>query len=301
MSKALRYQTVVVGVIYDPQRGFLLRFNKRWKQYAFIMKKTTPEDDPEELALVALDDDLQLKFPAASARPLDRVGAIGPSGRTGENTYYDYYVYQLDKGDQRRGSAKGSEAAFLTYEELQASAEVTWTTKEIAQALVESREIVTAVLVCAGERGPECLLVHDHPTYGYFLPSAGRRTQDPPDKIAALAVELDTGYAGTIQANWVNEVEFLQTSQRFGPRSVRFRCHVCRVDLPDCDLHLDNSPLTDALLSVEAREAAKHAQVWPPGVLALVFAGAADFSRKRVADHVRHPFGRPQSGGKSIG
>jgi hypothetical protein len=246
--------------MYDPERGFLLRFNNRWKQYAFIMKKTTPDDDPEALALIALDDDLSLKFPAASARPLDRVGAIGPSGWTAENTYYDYCVYRLDMGEQRSGSAKGSEAKFFTYGQLQASPEVSWSTKEIAKALVESREIVAAVVLRPSNRGHECLLVDDSPGYGYFFPSAGRRTQDPPDKIAALAVELDTGYTGIVEANWVNEVEFLQTSQRFGQRSVRFRCHVCRADLPGCDLNADSSPLSDALRTVEAREAAKERQ-----------------------------------------
>jgi hypothetical protein len=245
MAQRVRHQSVVVGVVTDSSR-FLLRYNPAWQKYAFVMKKTDPAIDPQEVALIALGDDLSLKFPDGTTRPLDRMGAWGESGRTGEFTYYDYQIYRIDRGDARAGAPREGEAKWFSYEQLQLSPDVSWSTRQIAKGLVEEREIVAAVVARAGAGGVECLLV-DHPGYGHFPPAIVRSVTKSPESLATLGLELDAGYTGEVSADWIGEQEFLQSSRRFGSHEVRFRCHVCRATVPGVDLHSPENLLEQSL------------------------------------------------------
>ena len=232
---AIRHKTVAVGVLYDDALGFLLFFNQRWGQYAFAMKKPLADQDLADVALAAFDEDSPLKFPDASASPAATVGAFGPSGGVGEDTYYDYHVFELDPGQRRGGPATDPNARFFRYPDLIESAEVTWATKEIARALVEGQEACLAVITRISSKGRQFLLVHN-PGYGWFFPAARRKTNDPPEVMAAKAVEWDAGYHGELDAQWCGEVPDVHMSHRYGPRRRKYLFHVCRVRVPRVDL-----------------------------------------------------------------
>ena len=140
------HKRVVVGIIYDPERGFLLPYNDRWHHFAFVMKQVGDDQAVAQVAIDALKEDIRLRFPDAKATAVDRVGAYGISDRTGEENYYDYTVYLYDLGPTQGGTASSKDARFFAYEELLDDDDVSWNTKEIVQALVERREVVVAVI-----------------------------------------------------------------------------------------------------------------------------------------------------------
>lgn len=246
MTKPLRHVTVAVGVVFDPNLGFLLFFNANWKGCTFAMKKCPPDVDPAEMALTALEEDSPLRFPEAIAEPAAVVGAFGISKRTGEEMYCDYHVYELAPGPAREGPAADQRARFFRYEELLASSQVTWSANEIARALVEFQEVCVGVISRQTAAGREFLLVY-HPTYGYFFPAARRKTDSPPEYMAKQAVRWDTAYTGELSATWCEEIPDLHISGRYGDRQRAYRFHVCRVDVCGADLSATGNPLESAI------------------------------------------------------
>ena len=260
----LNLKSVVVGIIYDQERGFLLPYNKPWKHYAFVMKQVGDGKAAARVAVDALREDIRLRFPDAKATAVDRFGAPGKSERTGEESYYDYTVYAFDLGTVRAGAAKAGEARFYAYEDLLTDRDVSWSTKEIAKALVQRREVVAAVVARPGPSGPECLLVNSRPQL-YFLPSTRRKSELPPEAVAAAAIHQDTGYQGPVTATWIGEQEIMQTSHRFGKHETQFRFHICRAVLPDCELTDEKGPFAAALRNLEQREREAEAELLPSG------------------------------------
>ena len=246
MARSLRHVTVAVGVVFDPDAGFLLFHNDRWKGYAFPMKKCPPDVEPADAALAALDDDSPLRFPEATARPIAVVGAFGTSGGTGAETYYDYQVHELDPGPVREGPVADTRAEFFSYEKLLASPEVTWSTKEIVRAMVEFQEVSVGVIQRQNARGREFLLVY-HPSYGYFFPTARRKTGSPAEDMAVQAVHWDTGYSGKLTATRCAEVPNVHESTRFGGRKREYRFHLCRIDVCGVDLTAAGNPLETSI------------------------------------------------------
>lgn len=246
MAESLRHVPVAVGVVFDPEAGFLLFHNDRWKGYAFAMKKCPADVEPADAALAALDDDSPLRFPEAAARPVAVVGAFGTSGRTGEETYYDYQVHELDPGPVREGPVADTRAKFFSYDKLLASPEVTWSAKEIARAMVEFQEVSVGLIQRQNTGGREFLLVY-HPSYGYFFPTARRKTGSPPEDMAVQAVHWDTGYTGTFNATWRAEVPDVHESSRFGVRKREYRFHICPIDVCGVDLTAADNPLATSL------------------------------------------------------
>lgn len=242
----LRHKTVAVGVIYDQERKeFLLFHNPKWDKFAFCMKKPTSGLDPAEVALVALDEDSHVGFPDASARPLATVGAVGVSGSVGEETYYDYHVFEVRPG-AADGAPDPGQARYYTYNQLQAAEEVSWSTKEIARSLVEFQEASVAVITRRIDGERHFLLV-DNPSYGYFLPSARRKTQSPPEMMAENAARWDLAYEGEIRARWCKEVSDIHVSTRFGNNQREFRFHLCPTHFPGVDLAADGNPVQTAV------------------------------------------------------
>jgi len=264
----MRYVKVSVGVIYDEQRRFLLFCNPNWKhRYAFCMKKKAPAStlDYGEIALVALDEECPLEFPEATVEPLEIVRRIRKSDNPNknENTVYEYHVFQLDPGPISEASSPACETMPFSYEELMESEDVTWSTKEIAQAMLKTREVVLAIITRTLRGKREFLLV-DKPPRGYFFPCVRRKTDANPEDAAVQAVRLDTGYDGPIEATMCNEFPYVQPSERFGrkdkdedkeeekeDKNVEFRFDICRVDLSEVDLADDGNSLAVAIKAFE--------------------------------------------------
>jgi hypothetical protein len=122
-------------VIIAPENGLLLFHNHRWGGYAFPMKKLHRSDQPDDAALAAIDDDIQLVFPNATAGPPTVTHAYGLSGGMGVDTYYRYHVFQIDPGPIREGLVHTGRVKFFPFPVLCAADNVTWSTKAIARAI----------------------------------------------------------------------------------------------------------------------------------------------------------------------
>jgi hypothetical protein len=261
----IRHVTVAVGVMFDPDRGFYLCRNNNWHgDYAFVMKKCPPGEDAAEMALTALGDDSPEPFPDATASPAAVVGAFGKSARSGQETYYEYHVYELAPGDRREGVGDDQLAKFFPYEDLQESPQVTWSTKAIAKALVEFQEVCVGVISRPTASGPEFLLTY-HPSYGYFFPSARRKTDAPAEEMAVQAVRWETGYTGELSATLCWEESDIHTSGRYGVRNREYRYHVCRIDVCGVNLAASGNPLESSIVGLAGAMAHGHRHLGPRG------------------------------------
>src|SRR5205823_5344840 len=113
----------------------------------------------ESAAVRALAESVGQPLPQATAKPLEHVGVFGYSGRTGEETLYNYQVFEVDPGLSLPAGAHGSRRGFLSYLDLLAADLVTWSTKEIARALIEHQQVALAVIARRGSAGNEFLMV----------------------------------------------------------------------------------------------------------------------------------------------
>jgi hypothetical protein len=257
MSEQLRHKTVAVAVIYDPNHGFLLWNNPRWGGYAFPMRHLEPGDRPEQAALGAVAErDFPLSLPNAAARPLECLGAFGYSEGVRVDTYYDYHVIEVDPGQTLDPAALHPDVRFFTYDRLQAASIVTWSTRVIATSLVESQEVVVAVIWRRTAAGLEFLLV-DKPGHGYFFPSIRRKTHGPLEAMADQAVRFDTAYVGTVVAEYEGDDVDVHDSTRFNARQRRYRYYVCAIQLPGVDLQQAGNPLAETLNDFEAAQQAR--------------------------------------------
>lgn len=256
MSDPLRHKTVAVAVLYDKQHGFLLWNNKRWGGYAFPMKHVDAGDDPVQAALNAIADrDFPLSLPSATARPLECTGAFGRSDAVKEDTYYDYHVIEIDPGEPLEPANLDPDLCFFSYDQLQAAINVTWSTRVIATSLVDSQEVVVAVISRDCGSGPEFLLVHNR-HYGYFFPSVRRKTHGALEEMAIQAVRFDTAYQGEATSKFCREVSDIHASTRFGPRQRQYRFYLCLTTFPGVALCEPGNALEQSLNAFQAAKAA---------------------------------------------
>jgi hypothetical protein len=254
MAKAVRYVTVAVGMVLDPERGFLLFHNDRWNGFAFPMKQCQPGEVSEQVARAALAEVSPLVFVNPVVEPLRVMGTFGYSGATGEDTYYHYHVYQLDPAPYRGAPAIDPTARFFTEPQLRDSPEVTWSTKEIVDDVLGFQEVCLGEITRDGGQGREVLLTY-HPGYGYFPPARRRTTAAPPEETAVAGVREETGYQGPCQAKWLAEACDEHPSTRYGLRMRRFQLHICGVRLHEVDLRAAGNPLEAALDATAAAKA----------------------------------------------
>ncbi len=258
MSEQLRHKTVAVAVIYDPNHGFLLWNNPRWGGYAFPMRHLEPGDQPEQAALDALADrDFPLSLPNATARPLECLGAFGYSEGVHVDTYYDYHVIEIDPGQPLDLVSMDPNVCFFPYDRIQAANMVTWSTRVIATSLVESQEVVIAVIWRRSPRGLEFLLVYKT-GHGYFFPSIRRKTHGSLEAMAEQAVRFDIGYQGPVTAEYAGDAVEVHDSTRFNAEQRRYRYYVCAIQYPEVDLQQPDNPLAETLNKFQASRLASE-------------------------------------------
>ena len=115
-----------------------------------------------------------------------------------------------------------------------------------------------------GDDGPESLLVY-HPSYGYFFPSARRKTGAPAEDMAVQAVRWDIAYPGDLTATWCAEVPHIHHSARFGVRKREYRFQVCRVDVGGVDLNAAGNPLEASIRELAGAIAKTRTPLGPRG------------------------------------
>jgi hypothetical protein len=248
----LRHKTVAVAVLYDPVYGFLLWNNKRWGGYAFPMKHMEDGDDPVQTALQAVcDRDFPLDLSDASAGALEEAGWFGFSEGVKEDTYYDYHVAEVSPGQTLAPADLDPDLRFFTYDQLQAAANVTESTRAIATSLVDNQEVVVAVISRERDGQLEFLLVHKSDR-GYFFPTIRRKTHGPLEDLAIQAVRFDTSYEGRVQASYCSEGPHQRPGTRYGASNRRYRFYLCQVTFPDVDLCQTGNALEQSLDALEA-------------------------------------------------
>jgi ADP-ribose pyrophosphatase YjhB (NUDIX family) len=270
-------RAVVSALVFDVSQRLLLVKNENWQgQFALPTRHVEPgAESLTAAALAAVRDDTGLALPNATARLVGYVGLAGRSGWTGETTLYQQWAVEVDPGERLR--LPGDRVRFADYQSLRAADDVTWTSKEVAAAVLADQEVAVAVVSRLGREQTEYLVVWNDRYGGYFFP-AGRVAQEfKPDLVAAAVVRAELGYSGEAVADVRAEVPEFHDSPRWG-RSRAYRFHVVTVDLPGGDLHRPLAPLDRSL---RAREAGRP----PPA------AGApAGWSwRWLTADQLRHP------------
>ena len=94
---AVRHPTV--AVVQGDQQTFFLCFNKRWRGYAFPIRKPRRGEMLADVAREAFADDYLQQLPAgADGKPLEFVAAYGVSQNVGEESYYDCHVFEVEPG-----------------------------------------------------------------------------------------------------------------------------------------------------------------------------------------------------------
>jgi 8-oxo-dGTP pyrophosphatase MutT (NUDIX family) len=247
-----RTQEVIVAVVYDPERGFLLTFNDRWGAYTFPMRKRRPTDHDEAFtAREALREALGVRLPRAEARPLEYVEYRGTSARTGREAIYLYQAFEVDPNESLPPGGFGCRHGFLSPEALVSADQVSWSTKVIVKELMENQEVALAVLCRPGASGHEFLMVRSASYGGYFFPASRLKTKDPPVWEAVEAVRRETRYFAPIRCGTPIAVPDVHFSPRFG-RPRRFVFHVVPVRLPAVDLSTSPNRLEEGLRRAEA-------------------------------------------------
>jgi 8-oxo-dGTP pyrophosphatase MutT (NUDIX family) len=247
----LRAKKVVVAIVQDAQGRFLVHFNPKWSGYAFPMKDLDEGDVVlGSAAIQALADDLGCALPKARAEELEYLGRFGTSGRTGEDTEYEYWLYAVDLGQpldhQAAAAGKPRAPLFLDFAALTSRTDLTWPTRDIVGEFVENQEAVLAVISRPGEQETEFLLLWNSNYGGWFFPTQRVKTEVKPEQVAVATVRADLDYRGPATAVWRGEVLDVHYSNRF-QRDRRFRFHVCEVQLPEVDLHQPRGLLEQAL------------------------------------------------------
>ncbi len=247
----MREKKVVVAIVQDDRGHFLVHFNPKWGGYAFPMKDL--DDDADVLgsvAIRALQDDLGCKLPNAQAQELEYLGRLGLSGRTGDETQYEYWLYTLDPGQPLDLLAaptwNNNPPLFLSFTELTSRTDLTWSTTDIVREFVENQEVVLAIITRPGEKETEFLLVWNNNYEGYFFPAQRAKIETKPETVARATIRSDLGYRGPVAAVHRGEVPDIHFSNRF-QRDRGFRFHVCEVQLSEVDLHQPRGLLEQAL------------------------------------------------------
>lgn len=237
---------LAVAVAFDPDHGFFLSFNPRWKGYAFPMRKVAAEDDAlmSAAALDALREAAELPLAGASAKPLTYLRVQGVSGRTGARTVYRMHVYEVDMPlplsmeVPTRGFA--CRRGFLRPEGFATADLLSWNTRAVVGELLDNQEVALAVICRRGPAGAEFLMLR-YPNYGGYFPPASRiRTDVEARYEAQKALRQDTGYRARVTAGETVEARDEHFSPRYDCRRT-FVFHLVqlalsdRIDLNDAD------------------------------------------------------------------
>jgi 8-oxo-dGTP pyrophosphatase MutT (NUDIX family) len=242
---------VVVAMVQDSQGWFLVHYNSRWGGYSFSMADLEEGADVlGSAAIRALEDDLGYKLPNARAQELEYLRRGGRSSRTGEETLYEYWLYQVDPGQPLdlsvASQGNSNPPLFVSFGKLTNRTDLTWSAVDIIRELVETQEAVLTVVPRPGEHQTEFLVTWNENYGGYFFPTQRIKTENKPDTVARATVRSDLGYRGPVHPVWRGEVPNVHFSNRF-QRDRQFRFHVCEVELPEVDLHQPSGILEQAL------------------------------------------------------
>jgi hypothetical protein len=245
-------RSVMVALVYEPERGFFLGFNEKWRGYTLPMTRLRPTDvDAAAAARPALRDAVEQPLRSATARLLEYVVHEGRSGRTGRDALYRYQVFEVDPNETLPDDGFGGRHGFITYERLLAADLVTWSTRIILRELMENQQVAVAVISRQGATEREYLMICSPSYNGYFFPASRFRTDTRPTWEAVEAVRGDTGYQAPIRPGPAVVVEDVHSSPRYG-RERRFVFHVVPVSLPAVQLGKSPNTLEERLHQTEA-------------------------------------------------
>jgi len=247
----MREQNVVVAVVQDQQGRFLVTYNEKWSGYSFPLQDFDPNSEVmATVAVEALERDLHCRLPKAKAEELEYLGKFGRSERTGEETWYDYWLFEIDVG-QPLDLAHATQGAshpplFLAGNALLSRTDLTWSTPVLAREFLDNQDAVLTVITRPGLTETEYLVVWHQHYQGFFFPSARIMSEHKPEQVATRLVRAEFGYRGPVVAQWRGEALDVHFSGRV-LRNRSFHFHVCQVDVPDIDLQQPFNPLELAL------------------------------------------------------
>lgn len=248
----MRQKSVVVAIVQDASQRFLITYNEKWNGYTFPMQDFDSEEGfpMGHLAIECVEEDLHCQLPHATAEELEFLGRFGMSKSTGEETWYDYWVFAVNLGEDVESLLAGISAnnppQLVAPQELLKRPGLTWNTTEIVEELLERQDAVLAVVTRPGKSETEYLVIHNPNYGGYFFPVTRLKNEISADQIAEKIVRTDLGYRGEAKAEWCTEIEDLHFSSRY-QQERRYLFQVCRVDLPQVDLMQPYSPLELAM------------------------------------------------------
>ena len=248
----MRNRQVIIAIVQDEPGRFLMVYNARWGGYAFPTI-AIPEggDILGSRAIRAVEEDLGCKLPNASALELDYITYFGTSGSTGEETLYDYWLYDVKPNQLLDLTAaptwNGNPPMYMAYEELLKSANLNSNITTIAREFVEYQEAVLSIVTRAGESESEFLVVQNSNYPGYFFPVQRVKTEVTPDRFAVRTVRADLGYRGPIHTELRGETSDVHYSPRFGVHR-KYRFHICEIMVPKIDLHRPYNELERGLM-----------------------------------------------------
>jgi hypothetical protein len=191
---------VSVGVYFDPDHGFLLGFNPKWRGYSFAMKKFQDTDANHEfVALNAFREMVRQDLYKATTKPLfDFKVQNRRSQRTGQATDYRYIGFEIDPNErlqilpQNLGAAR--RLIYLPVDQFDPADLLTWTTREIRDVLLNQHVSVAVIMRRTSATETEFLMVR-YPSYRGYFPIASRvRNSASAALVAREAIINDTGY-----------------------------------------------------------------------------------------------------------
>lgn len=247
----MRQKNVVVAIVQNAAQQFLVAYNENWNGYAFPMRDFASDGMPTgRLAIEAVEKDLGCRLPDARADELEFLGTFGHSGASGEETWYDYWVFSVDPGQEidltQARLVQNHAPKYLSAGDLLIDTDLTWSTPRIAQELLDKQDAVLSVITRPGASETEYLVIENANYGGYFFPVTRLKNELKPHQIAEKLLRTDLGYRAEVQAEWRGEAVDVHFSSRY-QRNRTYRFQVCSVELPQIDLMQPFSPLELAL------------------------------------------------------
>jgi ADP-ribose pyrophosphatase YjhB (NUDIX family) len=253
----MQERDVVCALVVDAERRVLLVKNTKWGG-EFALPSTTVDPDREAMApaaLAAVREDLGHPLPNATITPLGYLGTAGLSGRTGQPTLYRYWAFHVDPGQPL--ALPDGHARFQSAADIAAATDVTWSAKDIVDAIYSGQEVAVAVISRPGRTQTEYLLLWNDNYEGYFFP-AGRITAEfPAESVARAVLRGELGYTGPVTVSERIEVPDFHFSPRWGHARL-YKFHVVAVSFPPgrdgevMDLHRPLGPMERRLMDAEA-------------------------------------------------
>lgn len=244
-SANVNEKRVVAGILQNDAGDILLTYNEKWDGYAFPMIALADDEPPMgSTAVAGLEKDLGQALPKAKANELGYIGKYGVSERSNEDSFYSYWLFSIDPGEEL---ATSDRAIFVPLDQLASRDDVTWSTKEIAAQLLSNRQVSLAVVSRLGRIETEYLVVWNDGYGGYFLPAMRRKSEVSSEAVAKQILRDDFGYTGDVQAAWLGESQDIHFSDRFSSQTM-FTFHFSDVILPGLDIHQPYNELERDLL-----------------------------------------------------